>query len=69
MNKEQFLEKINFSRYLKYIISQIKGSKEDEEKVNDLIAYFTADMSLKHTEEDIVNWLKSFKERMQSQNK
>ena len=40
-------------------------SEEDEKYINDLIAYFAADMSLKHTEEDIVNWLKSIRPQSQ----
>ena len=40
-------------------------SEEDEKYINDLIAYFAADMSLKHTEEDIVNWLKSLRPQSQ----
>jgi hypothetical protein len=42
-------------------------SEEDEKYIKDLFDYFTGGLSLKHAEEDIVDWLKSLKQRIKKQ--
>jgi len=44
-------------------------SEEDEDYINDLIKYFSQNEKLKNTKEDVVVWLKSLKDRIQSQPK
>ena len=44
-------------------------SEKDEKYIKDLFDYFTGGLSLKHTEEDIVDWLKSLKDKVQPQPK
>lgn len=66
-DKDTIHKMSDLSFFLKTLKPQPKQewSEEDEKHVNDLIAYFTADMSLKHTEEDIANWLKSLRPQPQ----
>ena len=66
-DKESFTAEVDvvYANWLKSLKDRVQPkqewSEEDEKYINDLIAYFAADMSLKHTEEDIVNWLRSLR--------
>ena len=50
-------------------IEQKPWSEEDEKYVKDLADYFTGGLSLKYAEEDIADWFKSLKDRVQPQPK
>lgn len=50
---------------LKKVDKKIAWSEDDEEFYNDIIKYFSdLDYSLSHDEDDVINWLKSLKERL-----